>query len=265
MRKLFLLILALFVSISAQAATGYYDTIAVDADSTEAYTAASRSTLTHSHTSVGTPSSIFCWAWTCGNTISSMAYDGQAMTELTEWSSVDSTGVRVYYLTSPHTGTKNLVVTLGATATTSGFAGCETLTGTATSPANSNVTAQDSIIPSTSFNMTLSSAGAGDPDWYIAALAIYPLAPDTVVQTSDDQLSNYNITCGANYYSVVVSRERIAGNRQITYSWSNPFDATTSTQGAIMAARQSIISPTVSGTIASDSNFVTTKGCQVLR
>lgn len=262
MKKLFFLILVLFVSISAQAATSYYDTIAVDADSYETYAPATRSTLTHSHTSVGTPSIAICQAYGCINAVSSATYGGVSMTRSTAWHGV-ATGEELFYLVNPPTGTQSVVVTLAGSATTSGFVVCSTFTGTGSNVPEGNCPGVSGI-SATSADTGLQNFGRGAPDWQWAGFRLFNSPAETVIQTTDTQVANMQFSCGGTFETYVVSREIAGGDGSIHYNWTNPLDFD-GVSIAIMAARQSIISPTVSGTIASDSNFVTTKGCQVLR
>lgn len=264
MRRFLALLLALLLPVMAHA-DAYSSTIALDADSSETYAPATRSTLTHSHTSVGTPSIVICQAYGCANAPVSATYGGQAMTRSAAWHGASVVGDEMFYLLSPPTGAQSAVITLTAnSANTSGFVVCSTFTGTGTNTPEGNCPGAGSINTPTSTDTLLQNAGRGTSDWQWQSLNLFASPAETVTQTTDTQVANLQISCLGSYFTFMVSRETAGGDGNIHYSWTNPIDFNAQSI-AIIAARQSIISPSAAATVASDSNFVATKGCQVLR
>lgn len=217
--KILALLLALFVS-TAEAQ------IAHDATSSNPFTLVAATSASYNHTAVGTPSVALCVAFWDTTNPTGMTYGGAAMTEQTDWSAV--AGGRLYYKTSPATGTQAVVSNWGGAVTQTGIVTCMTLTGTANPPfvVGANVPGSSSCCGGiTNTNLSVNTLDRGSNDWLLVTMFVGPNAlPETVTQTTETQMSNNSYGMPGSYSTLIVSREGAGGDGNINYTWTNATD-----------------------------------------
>lgn len=127
-------------------------------------------TLTYAHTCSGSNRFLYVGVLTGNATVSSVTYNGVAMTEIGSRTAVGSHFISHYYLIAPATGSNNVVVTVASSVLI--ISGATSYTGVAqTSPIDASATNAETTETTTTTNLTtttdncwtlLTSRGATD-------------------------------------------------------------------------------------------------------
>lgn len=185
--------------------------IAPDAHSEQTFTTAVRSSVTLSHTSVGTPSIIVALTQIATTPSLTVTYGGQAMSQAS-FTSAAGYAHSLYYLISPPTGAQDFVASFSSQSMYASLS-LSTWTGTdLTTPIGNYL---ESYYVGTVPVSSGDPGGMGANDIILAGCSIFS-TEGPITQTTDNSLFSGG---GAGYPYFATGYELAGGDKAVSFSW----------------------------------------------